>query len=262
VPYGYIRATLQNGTAVPLQDFAAADFGVGEAHSINFLREQLTIPGFSRDDNCEKRTLQATIGGDGSVEGTQVHQYAGDRAAVLRTGLLEAEEYQIKEFIARMANASFRAASVASHKTNNLSDAEKPLSVEYAFKAPAFGRISGNEMVLDQLVPASRLGAVLASLETRATPLQIDADFNLSFEGELKLPPGARVVALPSATDLETAFGHYHLRFTEGENAVHIVFDMYLKAQKVLPADYPKLAEFCRGIDTAERAEVRVRLEP
>lgn len=281
VPYGYIRSTLQDGTAVPLQDFTVADFGVGEAHSINFLREQLTIPGFSRDDNCEKRTLQATVGRDGSVEGTQVHQYTGDRAAVLRTGLLEAEEYQIKEFIERTANASFRAASLLSHKINNVSDAEKPLSLEYAFKAPAFGRISGKEMILDQLVPASRLGAILASLESRVTPLQIDADFNLSFDGELKLPRGASVVALPSATDLETAFGHYRLGFaveaassrfptptrqdaasttlTEGNTAVHIVFDMYLKAQKVLPADYPKFAEFCRGIDSAERAEVRVQ---
>ena len=262
LPYGYVRSTLQNGTAVPLQDFTVADFGYGVAHSGKFLRERLTIPGFSRDDNCEKRSLQATIGEDGSVEGTQVHQYTGDRAASLRTGLLEAEQYEIKEFIERTANASFRAASLLSHKINNVSDAEKPLSLEYAFKAPAFGRVLGKEIILDQLLPASRLGAILASLESRATPLQIDADFNLSFEGELKLPAGARVVALPSPTDLETAFGHYHLRFTEDENAVHIVFDMYLKAQKVLPADYPKFAEFCRGIDSAERAEVRVRLEP
>jgi len=260
LPYGYVRAVLQGGTAIPLLDFSSEDFALSQ-RGRKVYGERVSIPTFPTDDNCEKRTLDASIRQDGSIEGIQVHNYTGDRAASLRTSLLGAEEYQIREFIERTANLSFRAATLAHYEVGNLSDAEKPLSVEYSFRAPNFGRIMGKEMLLDQVLPRSRPAAYFASLEARKTRLQINREINTQFKGALKLPPGAKVVGLPSSLRLETDFGHYYLRFVEDGNSIGIEFDLHIKAQRVSSEDYPEFADFCRAIDEAERGEIRLRLE-
>ncbi len=200
-----------------MRDFSSSDFGLDRADQ-KFRDDLFTVPRSSADDNCEHITLNASLNDDGSIEGTQTHKYAGDRAAGLRENILEAEAYQIREFIERMANISFRAATVIQHKVDDLSDPDKPLVIEYRFKAPGFGKVVGKEIVIDQALPLLRLGSSFATLETRRTPLQISSDFNSRFHGTLRIPPGAKPVTIPSSFSIETDFGSYHLSFAELDN--------------------------------------------
>jgi tetratricopeptide (TPR) repeat protein len=260
LPYGYVSAAFQGGIAVPMQDFASADFGLSQ-HGRDLSREQVTIPTFPTDDNGERRTLDASVSEDGSIEGTQVHSYTGDRAASLRTSFLGAEEYQVREFVERTANMSVRAATLTHYDVSNLSDPEKPLSLEYRFRAPNFGRIIGKEMLLEQVLPRLQLAGHFATLETRKTPLEIDSDINNRFIGMLKLPPGVEVASIPSSLSLETEFGRYHLNFAKTDSGVRAEFDLHLKAQRISPEDYPEFTDFCRAIDEAERGEIKLRFE-
>ncbi len=261
LPFGYIRTSLQDGLGILVQDFSCSDFGLnGRPRKI--YGERFSVPRFPTDDNCEKRTLIASVREDGSIEGTQVHDYTGDRAESLRTSLLGAEEYQIREFIERTANLSFRAATLTQHEVRSLSDPEKPLSISYSFRATNFGRITGREMILDQILPRSRPAAYFASLEARKTPLQINREINTRFKGVLELPPGTTVVGLPSSLRQQTKFGYYYLRFSEDDESIGIEFDLHLKAQRISPEEYPEFAAFCRAIDESERGEIRLQLQP
>ena len=261
LPFGYITSSLQGGTAIRLKDFASSDFGLGGKRE-KLYEERIALPRFPIADNCEQRTLDARVAENGSIEATQIQEYTGDGAARLREGLVTAEAYQVKEFVERMANASFRAAALTYHKVRNLSDPEKPLGIEYGFRAPNFARVVGNEMLLDQWVPLLRLGARFASLETRKSPLQIETDFNTGVQAVLKIPSGAAVKAIPPPLRLEGDFGSYHLVVVEDDGSVRVEVALHLKAQRISPQDYPRFAEFCRAVDAAERKEIKIRLQP
>ncbi len=287
-PFGYINSVSQGGSAIPLQDFSSSDFGLGERKKKFFSsngvqrpvkvqyrwqgvrdsnnherrRNLLTLPSLPSVNNCEQRSLNASIARDGSIEGTQAHEYTGDGGAALRNSMVTAQAYEITHFIETMANASFRAAALTDHKVVNLSDSEKPLLVEYGFRAPKFARVVGKEMVLDQWLPLLRFGARFASLEARKSPLQISGDSSLRFQAVLKLPSGAKAGTIPSPVGLESDFGFYHLRVAELDGAIRVEADSHLKAQRILPQDYPRFVDFCRAVDAAERKELRIRLEP
>jgi hypothetical protein len=192
----------------------------------------------------------------------QIREYTGDRGAALRNGLLGAEAYQIRDFVERLANVSYRAAALSYHKVGNLLDPEKALLIEYGFRAPNFGRVTGKDMLIDQPLPLLRLGGSLASLEARKTPQQTNRELNMSFRCVLKLPPGANVETILSPLELETDFGLYHVRFSEKQGSVYIDRNFHLKAQRISPEDYPRFVEFCRAIDATERREIIVRLGP
>ena len=259
LPFGYVSALLQGGAALPLQDFFSLDSSM--SYPKPRLRSQmLTIPRLPSADNTEKRSLTASIREDGSIQGTQTHEYTGDHAAMLRTGILEAESYQIREFIERTANASFRGASLSHHNVSNLPDPQKPLLVEYGFQAPNFSRTTTNGLLLDKAISPMQLGANVASLDSRRTPLQIGRDLNNSFHAVLQLPANAKVASPPVLTLLETDFGHYWLCIAPVDNSIRIDKDFHLKAQRIPPQKYPEFADFCRAVDAAERKEITVLL--
>ncbi|MFQ5790936.1 MAG: DUF3857 domain-containing protein, partial [Acidobacteriota bacterium] len=172
LPFGYVSSALQGGAALPLQDSSSSDFGLSQTER-DLYPGPFTIPCFPISDNREHRTLNALIGEDGSIEGTQAQEYVGDGGATLRASLMAAEAYRIRDFIERMANISFRAAALTFHNVRNLSDPEKPLTIEYTFRAPNFARVVGKEMLLDQWLSPLRLGARFATLDARKSPLQI-----------------------------------------------------------------------------------------
>lgn len=192
----------------------------------------LTIPRLPAADNTEKTNLTASIREDGSIEGTQTHEYTGDNAAMLRTGMLEAESYQIREFIERTANASFRGATLSNHNVANLPDPEKPLLVQYGFRGPNFARTTPEGLLLDRALSPLQLGANFATLDSRQTPLQIGRDLNNSFHGELQLPANAKVASAPGLTILETNFGHYCLCITPADNSIRIDRDFQLRLKE------------------------------
>jgi len=261
LPFGYVVSSLQGGTAVPLEDFSCSDFGLCDRKE-NLRRKAFAVPRFPMAQNREERALDASVADDGSIQGTQVLHYTGDGGASLRASLMTAEAYQVRDFIEGMANVAFRAASLTYHKVDNLSDPEKPLLIEYGFRAPNFARVVGNEMLLDQWLPPLRLGARFATLGARKTPLQISRDFNTRFRGMLRLPSRAERSAGPPPLDLETDFGFYHLRVAKLDSSIHIEGDFHLKAQRISPQDYPRFVEFCHAVDAAERKEIRIRLSP
>jgi hypothetical protein len=186
-----------------------------------------------------------------------VRHYNGDRAASLRTSLLGAEAYQVRDFVERLANFSYRAAAVSYHNVENVDDVQKPLSIEYAFGAPNFARVRGKEILIDQALPPLQLGASLATLEVRETPLHISRELNIFFHAVLELPSGASFVAIPSALELDTEFGSYSLWFAEENGSICLHRELHLKAQRIWPQEYPRFVEFCRAVDTAERQEIK-----
>jgi tetratricopeptide (TPR) repeat protein len=261
LPFGYIRSDWQGGDAVALQDFSSEDFGSGRKRK-SFHEGLFTVPRLPIEDNSEQRKLTAAVRDDGTVEGTHIHEFRGDAAASLRDAMVTAQAYQIENFVERMASASYRAAVLKDQKVENLLDVEKPLLVEYVFQAPNFGRVTGEEMVLDQWLPSLRLGATFASLQVRKTPLQINTDLHSRFQAVLEIPSEAKVETVPSPLNLRTDFGFYQLRVGESDGSIHVEGDFFLKAQRISPDDYPRFAEFCRSVDEAERKEIRLRGQP
>jgi hypothetical protein len=176
--------------------------------------------------------------------------------------MINAQPYQIKNFIERMANMFYRGAVLADYKVEDLSEPENPLRIQYAFEAANYGRVDDEEIILDQWLPPLQLGSRFASLQTRKTPLHLGSDTHTCFQGTLKLPPGTEVVAFPPALGRESDFGFYKLRVGQAEGSVRVENEFFLEAQRVSPEDYPRFAEFCRSIDEAERKEIRLRVQP
>jgi len=138
----------------------------------------------------------------------------------------------------------------ASIKTNDLSDAEQPVSLTLSAGAPQFGRREGTTLSLPVTVQ-SRLTPQYAALSTRSQDVRI-AGFSSQVEQvTLKLPAGARVEAAPPNSEVKSRFGSYHISYQQQGSTVTVKSSLSLFMDRITPQDYKEFRSFCVAADQA-----------
>ncbi len=138
----------------------------------------------------------------------------------------------------------------ASIHTNDLSDAEQPVSLALSATAPQFGRREGTTLSVPVTVQ-SRLTPQYAALSNRTQDVRI-AGFSTQVEHvTLNLPPGARVDAAPPSSDVKSRFGSYRVTYKQQGSIVTVESSLSLFMDRILPQDYKEFRSFCVAADQA-----------
>ena len=128
---------------------------------------------------------------------------------------------------------------------------DAPLVVKYTFTVADLGRRTGGRWLVPGLFPL-QLGASLAPLASRTTPQLVpnesDEHITLRFhaaEASLPTPPAPTELRGPGGAT-------FAWRASRGAGTYTIDRRVQIPIQRVAPADYPALADFCRRADEAE----------
>ncbi|HVJ14110.1 MAG TPA: DUF3857 domain-containing protein [Polyangiaceae bacterium] len=134
--------------------------------------------------------------------------------------------------------------------TSDLLDVEAPVKVKIEGTAPTFARREGKQLVMP-VTDDSRLTPIFASLSKRKLPVAVGAFSEQRYQYTIELPPGAKVVSIPAATQADGKFGYYSLEVEQTGQRVKVKSKLGVKVNRVSVADYPAWKQFCEAADRA-----------
>jgi hypothetical protein len=159
-----------------------------------------------------------------------------------------------QEYVGRLIEG----ATLQSLDVRGLDDPDAPLVLSYEFEAARLARPVGSALELRALYPMV-LGPDYAPLSARRVPLAIPESVDLDVSLEFELPRGARP-GVPPPAHTTARFGRFETRARAGHGTLVLERRLEVRPGRILPDAYPEFASFCRAVDRAESAEVRIVL--
>jgi transglutaminase-like putative cysteine protease len=211
---------------------------------------RLPVP--SAEESVLKRRVEATVAADGSAQFVADTTVSGAFAAQWRQRYLaeaargERATRDLSEDLGPVELAGGKAAV----EVNDLEDVEAPVHLRAKGRAPTFGRREADAVSLP-VGPAGRLVADLAALSTRNHDVALRALTTRDEEWTLKLPPGAKVQALPQAVELDSPFGRFSVKVEHAGGKVVVRSTLALKKARVPVGEYAAFRAFCEAADRA-----------
>lgn len=136
---------------------------------------------------------------------------------------------------------------------------EQPLVLQYEVALDPFAQRARGAWVVPSIYPA-RLGTQYAPVASRSIPQLIPAGLALDVVVRVRAPEGGAVVGGPEDVTLETLGAEASVE-SELQDGVIVVRRRYrVPRMRIAPSDYPELAGFARASDSAESAEITVRM--
>ena len=133
---------------------------------------------------------------------------------------------------------------------NDLEDVEQPVRLKARGKATVFARKEGDSLSLPA-GPPQRMLADFASLSTRTLDVVLSARTLRDDEWVVKLPPGTRAVAVPTAQTVDSPFGTVSITVEQAPGKVTVKSTLAFKKVRITPAEYPAWRSFCEAVDRA-----------
>ncbi len=99
--------------------------------------------------------------------------------------------------------------------------------------------------------PAEHMVREFAPLSGRKQDIRLYAQSTTESDWTVKVPAGARVVALPSAVDLPSPFGHFVLAVESGPGGVHVKSTLAMTRLRTPMSEYAALRAWCEQVDRA-----------
>jgi tetratricopeptide (TPR) repeat protein len=196
--------------------------------------------------------IELTLDDSGGAVITTRHEIRGARAAALRKQVKQVPAANYNLFFQHMANQLVSGADLIEGSFENLENPESPLRINVKFKAAGY---VSEEKFLPQGVNPLQLSRSLAQLPARNYPLLLGQPTVLRDEVVIHLPKGWTVRKTAEGLSEDNEFAKYRLETTvdQGTNRIKITREFYMPSAKIAPAAYPKLVEFCRKVDQAEK---------
>jgi tetratricopeptide (TPR) repeat protein len=165
-----------------------------------------------------------------------------------------------KQRVQQMLAAILPGAEIASVEAGNLQDVEEKVALRVRGKVPRFARAEGDATS----VPLGRREHMvrdLAPLADRKQDLRFYAQWTQSDEWTVRLPPGARTKAMPTASSGSGPFGSYSVEVENAAGVIRLKSVVTLARTRVSAAEYPAFRGWCEQVDRAlgQRATVALR---
>jgi hypothetical protein len=241
-PFGKIRGALQ------------ANYGL-LVHSGG--GELVRLPQADPALNSTKRTGKMALEPDGTlygeVEEIRTGDYASEERGRLRVAHTDSD--RLKPFETLLAD-SFGLFRLIASRFDSVGDIDTPLSIRYAFQAPAYGKNAGDMLLVRPRVLGSKSSGLLETDELRRFAIELDAPSHDSDMFEIALPAGYEVVDMAPPVDADFGFANYHSRTEVAGNILRYTRTFEVRDVSV-PADKAdNLKKLYRIIATDERSTV------
>jgi transglutaminase-like putative cysteine protease/tetratricopeptide (TPR) repeat protein len=141
--------------------------------------------------------------------------------------------------------------SVQSVDAGNLEDVEAPVQLHARAKVASFGRRDDAGTMSVPIGPREHMVRDWASLSTRRLDLRIAAQTTTETDYTIKIPAGAKIVALPGASSAPSPFGTFQLTVDTVPGGVHVKTSLAMTKTRIPVAEYPAFRKWCEKVDAA-----------
>ncbi|HXH27721.1 MAG TPA: DUF3857 domain-containing protein [Candidatus Polarisedimenticolia bacterium] len=225
--------------------------------------EFTSTPLFRASRNLSRRTVEATLGPSGDLEGTltiEAHGQERDELMPLTSGRATEREDAVEDLVGWLCPG----ARLLSHEVKKPEGPTDPLIVTAKFSVPRFATRAGTlEIVSPQIVRFPSLTS-LAAYPQRLQPFFFEYLYSLSSDVRMRLPPGRTVRKVPPPHTLKgpglSSTVTYELG-QDGGDTVLIVHRSIDVSQREIPVDqYGALREFVEGVSQDEAQGVTLQI--
>jgi hypothetical protein len=155
-----------------------------------------------------------------------------------------------KERLQEDLSGDFPGIDLKSVDTNDLENVEAPVQIHATGKVTSFGRRDG-DTVSTPIGPHPSMVHDFALLSSRKLDLRLPAQTTRATEYVVKLPAGAKVVAMPGATEKSSPFGTFALTVEPLAGGARIKTTLALTKTRIPVAEYPAFRAWCESVDAA-----------
>ena len=139
---------------------------------------------------------------------------------------------------------------VSSVEANDLDDVEIAPALHAKGKVASFGR-RDQDMLSVPIGPREHMVRDYATLSARKLDLRLPVNATTETEYVIKLPPGAKVAALPSGSQSTSPFGSHSISIDNVPGGIRVTTRVVLSKPRISVAEYPAFRAWCEGVDRA-----------
>ncbi|MGD0679420.1 MAG: DUF3858 domain-containing protein, partial [Polyangiaceae bacterium] len=202
--------------------------------------------------------LDASLGPDGAAQLDWRADVTGVSASEWRVRFHadDTRKQRVQQLLAQMLPGS----EVTAVDSGDLEDIEQRVTMHVRGNVPQFGRSEGDNVT----IPVGRREHMIrdyAPLPARQLDVRLHARWTEEDDWTVRLPSGAKVRSVPTASRASSPFGSYAVDVETEGSLVRVRTSVTLLESRVLAKDYPAFRRWCEEVDRAlgQRALVDLR---
>jgi hypothetical protein len=212
------------------------------------------MPSTPPETNRLERTIEATLGADGSLAATVRERSLGHAATRERGEFRSVSATDYRKLIEAWISRSVTGARISDVAAND-DESAAAFMLRTDFSAPRYAQLMQNRLLVFKPAIVSRRSSLFLTDSERKYPVQLQSQAYTETV-RIKLPAGFAVDELPDPVKLETDFGTYSVNHSV-ENG-DLVFTRLMTVRRVLvpAAQYEVVRNFYQRILAAEQSPV------
>ena len=205
------------------------------------------------DSNRLDWTLEAELGGDGSLEGVETLIGTGLRAGELRRLYRAVNPSRMRGYLEERLSGSYPGAQALEWSVEGLEDVHAPVQVRVHFRAKDYARVSGGALIAP--IPGADLDAQAesAALQTRKTAYQLGVPAVMTRRVRLKLPDGFALSAPPPRA-IQNRYASFKREYSFDGQTAQYDFEYTAHLPEVPPEAYPPFKRLLESLAQEENA--------
>ncbi len=210
------------------------------------------MPSTSAEANRLERTVEATLGADGSLAANVREQSMGHSATMERREWRALSRTDYEKSIEAWVSRSVSGAKLANVSAND-NETAGVFTLQTDFTAPRYGQLMQNRLLIFKPAIVSRRASLFLTESSRKYPIMLHSQAYTETV-RIKLPAGFVVDELPDPVKLEREFGTYSASHTVDNG--DLVFTRLLTLRRlILPVEqYNSVRSFYEQILAIEQA--------
>ncbi|HKT49420.1 MAG TPA: DUF3857 domain-containing protein [Candidatus Angelobacter sp.] len=175
------------------------------------------------------------------------------RAQEVRAGLHTGSGRERQDLFEQFASRIFPGATAVQGDVSHPAEPQQPLELSLRCAVPQFINMQPGLRETGQLAPLLGLRNSFGKIARRTYPMLLNSVLSESTIFHLHLPEGVSAASLPHDMTINSEFGQYAMKFSEGNGQLNITREFNIPVQLVPAERFPAFLNFARRIDDAER---------
>jgi hypothetical protein len=215
----------------------------------------VTIPSSRAADNSTVHQCQAEILDDGSFSCSVKCTRSGQEASSTRSFLQSLTKAEQREWFENSLSRNCPGAVLKEHSISQLSELDRPLTLEYSFVVPRYAQRIDTLLVFSPGILRNPMFDEFTR-EKRQHSIALDYSRTMIDGIKIRIPENLKINSLPEPEELSSDFADFSYScFTDGENIV-MNRQVALKKTHVGPDQYADVKSFFESVLTSQRRNV------
>ncbi len=249
--FDHVIVAVQVGDSTLYLDPTARFTGYGEVPSslmgkpaihLNGKAQLFNLPDKTPDNNNISASWNMEISQDGELNGQLDYHPKGSFEEEFRSDFFGMTEDLIKQEFRGYASRVSAGSELEHYELSDVEDINEPAKASLSIKAPNYGVVEGDIMVLELPDVVLQPHILKISLKEHKYPMETEGPFRLNYTWKIKLPKGYRVVYAPDYSDSNDV-GKITITHTLENGILKVNKTMEIYRKRVEPAEYPLYRE-------------------